>query len=202
MCGGNYPFRKQLSRVEGETLVARTIRLLKLNGVKNIYISTDHNDFKKLKTRIIKTETSEQKWIDGAFPVLDEEVCYLFGDVLFSYDAIKTIVQAETDDIAFFASAPPFRFDYYKQHAEPFAFKVVNYQRFAESIEKVKQLYDAHKLRRCIAWELWQVIRQTQLNHIIVDYTVINDYTCDIDSEEQLHEIQKRIDDCKMRVDV
>lgn len=41
MCGGDYDefeTPKQLSIIKGETLVERTIRLLKQNGITDIYI--------------------------------------------------------------------------------------------------------------------------------------------------------------------
>ena len=41
-------------------------------------------------------------------------------------------------------------------------------------------------IRHPIAWELWQIIKQTPINYIdYKNYTVINDYTCDIDWEDQ-----------------
>ena len=43
-------------------------------------------------------------------------------------------------------------------------------------------------------WELWQVIQATPLNHIdYSNYTVINDYTCDIDCPEDIELIEYEI---------
>ena len=106
MCGGHDPER-HLVEIKGEPLVARTIRLLKQAGVNDIYISTNSDKFEQFGLPLIRPEAVERKyWIDGAFPVLDEPTCYIFGDVLFSPAAIKTIVETETDDVEFFASAP------------------------------------------------------------------------------------------------
>ena len=112
----------------------------------------------------------------------------MFGDVVFSPPAIRKIVETETDDIEFFASAPPFSANYFKSYAEPFAFKVVNTKHLKEAILKVKQFDFQGKFRRDpIAWELWQVIKDTPINKIdYTNYTVINDYTCDIDSKQDI----------------
>jgi hypothetical protein len=43
--------------------------------------------------------------------------------------------------------------------------------------------------REPISWELWQIIKDTRPNNIVYDnYTVINDYTCDVDSEWELNQ--------------
>jgi len=105
---------------------------------------------------------------------------------VFSEKAIRTIVNTETDDIEFFASAPPFALNYPKTYAEPFAFKVVNTEHFRAAVQEVKDNVRRF-VRHPIAWELWQVIKGTPYN--IIDYrnyTAINDYTCDIDSEADI----------------
>mgnify|MGYP003298255990 CR=1 FL=1 len=67
-----------------------------------------------------------------------EGVCFIFGDVYYSEEAIKTIVESETDDIEFFASSPPFSKYYVKEWAEPFGFKVKNAKKFLADGNKVK----------------------------------------------------------------
>lgn len=191
MCGGHSPER-HLVEVKNEPLVARTIRQLKEAGIEDIYISTNSDKFECFGVPVIHPETEIRKyWIDGAFPVLDEPVCYVLGDVLFSPNAIKTIVKTQTEDVEFFASSPPFAKEYRKKWAEPFAFKVVNYEHFAECVKRARALYVAGELKRLIAWELWQVIKGTPLNCIdYSNYTVINDYTCDIDCEDDIRAVK------------
>ena len=178
-CGtcGNPP--RQLTVINGEPLVERTIRLLWDNGVRDIVISSMEHAFDKYGRLAYD---SSGAWIN-CFAPMDEPVCYVFGDVFFSYKAIETIVNTETDSIEFFASAPPFADNYPKRWAEPFAFKVVDQKRFREAIEKTRELWQQGQFKRHpIAWELWQVIKGTPLNEIdYTNYTVINDYTCDID---------------------
>ena len=204
MCGGRYEnwvTPRQLAEVKGETLVARTVRLLKLVGVseKDILVSTNipviqeycntHNMnvlwHDKNSWVVHRPKSSSGHWCDAFYP-MNEPVCYLMGDVIFSPDAIKTIVETETDDIEFFASAPPFSKEYIKRWAEPFAFKVVNNKHLTQAQEECRKLADANKFRRPpLAWEFWQVVKGTPINHIDYhNYTAINDYTCDIDVPE------------------
>ena len=197
MCGGNYKHwekPRHLSKVKGEVLVERTIRLLKENGIKDIAISSNNPVFKKFGVPVLNHDNlyetmnfkiEQGNWFNCFYPT-DEPVCYIFGDVYFSENAIKTIVGTETNDIEFFGSKPPFAKEYIKTHEEPFALKVVNTKHLKDAIEKTKQLEKEGKFwRKPIMWELWTVIKdaplQTKPGEYTADYIVINDYTCDID---------------------
>lgn len=172
---------KQLLKVNGEVIIERTIRLLKENGVEPIVCSSNplFDKYGRLDY------DSSGPWVN-AFPLINEDVCFIFGDVYFSPEAIKTIVETDTDSIEFFASAPPFAPEYPKRWAEPFAFKVKDADHFYKSIQAVKEHMSYFK-RHPIAWELWQVIKGTPINHIdYTNYTIINDYTCDIDYAEDI----------------
>lgn len=205
LCGGSYDVWKtprQLTKINGEPLVARTIRLLRECGVSNIIISSNNLAFGHFDVPLFIHDNrwrvykkcdkliGDGSWLNafGFSEFDDSPVCYLMGDVVFSPNAIKTIVETEIDDIQFFASAPPFAREYPKPYAEPFAFKVVNVERFRQCVEWAKICEKQHLFKRNpIAWELWQVIKDTPLN--VIDYTnyvAINDYTCDIDSEEDI----------------
>ena len=50
MCGGSYehwPQPKQLTRINGEPIIERTIRLLRENGVEDIAISSNNDVFRQ-----------------------------------------------------------------------------------------------------------------------------------------------------------
>lgn len=177
--GWNTP--RQLFEVGNETIVARTIRLLGENGIEDIAISSNNPIFNAFGVPVLHHK-NEGMWMNGFYPT-KEPACYLFGDVVFSKAAMKAIVETKTDDVEFFASAPPFAENYYKAYAEPFAFKVQDQKHFRKAINKTKRLARSKKFRRDpIAWELWQVIKNTELNKIdYTNYTVINDFTCDVD---------------------
>lgn len=199
MCGGTYPFwetPKQLVEIQGEKIIERTIRLLRENGIDDIAISTNIPDFDYLGLPVLHHENTYETWgynqCSGywceAFYPLMSPACYIFGDVVFSPAAIKTIVNTSTNSIEFFASAPPFDKRFPKKSAEPFALKVVDQQYFQSCIEECKRYADQGYFRRKpIMWELWQVIKRTPFNRIdYTNYTVINDYTCDIDGPEDI----------------
>ena len=107
MCGGKYKqFKKpkHLSVIKGEVLIERTIRLLKENGVKDINISTnnpafDYLDIPKLKhDNNFETDMKQAKgyWLDAFYPTTEATI-YIFGDVWFTDEAIKKIVNYKTN---------------------------------------------------------------------------------------------------------
>ena len=206
LCGGNYLLwekPRQLIEINGEPIIARTIRLLRESGVTDIAISSENPAFADFDVPMIchynqwvvyGKDNVKGTWVNCFYPT-DEPVCYLLGDVVFSRAAIQTIVNRNTVTIDFFASAPPFAPEYPKKYAEPFAFKVVDVVSFKQAIIRLKE-YERKGLfkRPPIAWELWQVIMRTELNSIKYDnYVVINDYTCDIDWADEA-KIFERID--------
>lgn len=182
---------RQMFRINEEPIVSRTIRLLRENGVTDIAISSNNAIFEGFGVPVLHHQNTYNAvgynnftgyWCDAFYPT-DEPVCYIFGDVIFTKNAIKMIVETKTDDIMLFASAPPFAPEYRKLCAEPFALKVTNQDHLHRAIDAVKQ-YDREGRfnRKPIMWELWQVITDCPLNYIdYSSYVAINDSTCDID---------------------
>lgn len=205
MCGGLYPkweTPRQLLKVNGEPIVARTIRLLRENEIEDIAISSNDYRFENLGVPVLRHENGyvgieynnyRGYWCDAFYP-MNSPVCYLFGDVFYSPAAIRTIINTMTDDIAFFASRPPFCADYPKPYIEPFGFKVVNTEHLKAAVAEVKRLDQLGAFKRKpIAWELWNVIcgnvDPNWINHD--SYVAINDYTCDIDRPEEARMVER-----------
>ena len=200
MCGG--PKCKDdhflhFTKLNGKCILQRTVDLLKDAGIDDIAITTSGQGYDVFGVPVIEYDSNKAPyhWVNAFYP-MDEPVCYIFGDVFFSKAAIRTIVETETDDIQFFASAPPFHPSFIKKFAEPFAFKVVNTEYFKQAIAETKKLQDLGKFKRgAIAWELWQVIKGTPLNKIdYTNYKIINDFTCDIDTPQDAGTLRTLID--------
>lgn len=195
---------KQLSVVNGEPLIKRTIRLLKENGVSDILVTAHDKRFNDLG--VIRYEPLHNDWNaetkDGywlsAFPteLLNEPICFLFGDVYYSENAIKTIVETPTNSTLFFCSYENKDKKYIKHHDEPLAYKVVDYELFKKHIDIVKKLKDEGKCcREPIVWELYRSINGQDINtHIMTNnYIAINDESCDIDTLDDITKLNKVI---------
>lgn len=199
MCGGTYDNMKtpkQMIKINGEMLVERTIRLLRENGITNIAISSLDKRFDIFGVPRLEhqnnwhtnmKETISGYWVDAFYPT-KEPTTYLFGDVYYSENCIKTIIENETDDVLFFASSKVCRPDYPKMWEEPFAFKVVNQDHFRRAIEVCKKKRDRGETNRePISWELYRVLNGIPINlhRIRNNFIAINDISTDIDYEEE-----------------
>lgn len=226
MCGGNYgKFQKpkQLLKVAGEVIVERTIRLLRENGINDIAITTTNHEFDYLDVEIIQNTTNEfeyfgkeetkkssKSWFK-AYYLMNEPVCYLHGDVYFSDEAIKKIVELPVKDTMFFCC-------YDKQDGpkdprssggrEPLGYKVQNYDLFNKAVNDLLQMVDDGKFTGFppCAWTVYRYINGLDLalnakwygdfNNIFKsngDYYVINDYTNDVDDIKDVKKIEKAI---------
>lgn len=196
MCGGKYrEFKtpKQLSIVKGERIIDRTIRLLKENGINDIYISSNNPIFDTCDVpRLEHSNDFDERinkgyWLDAFYPV-DKPVIYLWGDVYFTNEAIKTIVNYKTNKNVLFGTSDALN-KYHNNWGEPFAYIVNDYKAFFKGINEVKKLYDKGKINRNpIVWELYRYLHNLDINiqRITTDYVCIDDGTIDIDKPEQI----------------
>lgn len=201
---------RQLVEINGERLIERTIRLLKENGVKDILITSYDKRFDNLGAKRYEPLKNDYDYLTGkgywlnAFPIeiMDEPICFIWGDVYFSDDAIKTIVETDTKSTLFFCSHNNQDDKYIKRHDEPLAYKVVDTKLFIEHIDKVKKLYDEGKTNRHpIVWELYRSINELDVNeHIMTNnYVAINDISCDIDGKNDVKKLKMQLGEIKMK---
>ena len=195
--GFNIP--RQLSVINGERLLDRTIRLLRENGVKDIIVTGNYTD---IDAKVIDPKgntydynnDSKGYWLDAFNGFLDKPTCFIWGDVYFSEAAIKTIVETKGD--MFFCSYQNKDKRYIKNWDEPFSYKAENIELFKEHIERVKHLYDiGYADRNPIIWEVYRSIKGIDINeHKIKDgITIINDITCDIDTPLDVEKIKFKL---------
>lgn len=173
---------KHLIEINGETLLERTTRLLKENGIED-YVITGHDERYAKYGKLIP-QTNNDCEIDR-FEEFDEPVCYLYGDVYYTEEAIKTIIKHENRDVLFFGS-----------NFEIFAVKVNNLEFFYSNKNRIKELYLKGVIGRCIGWEVYRSINGIPFKqHLITTrYIKILDGTDDIDFPEDYENFKKRME--------
>ena len=223
MCGGNYKDQfdipKPLLEIGGEKLIERAIRLLKENGIDDIAISTGANTvyFNYLDVELLKRKdnnyihdnpetnlTSEGCWLN-AYYLMDKPCCYLHGDVYWSEEAIKTIVNTEVENTMFFCipDRQDGRINYNIKGREPLGYKVQNNKLFNNAVNELKKMIDEGKFKKDpISWHLYRYINGIEMdwdgfgNNIFNtkgDYVAIDDYTTDIDMPRDIPKIEQLI---------
>lgn len=173
---------KHLIEINGETLLGRTTRLLKENGITDFVITGNDERYSEYG-RLVK-QTDNDCEIDR-FEKSSEPICYLYGDVYYSEEAIKTIIEKQANDILFFGS-----------EEEIFSVKVENLDLFYEHKNKIKALYLQGTIGRCIGWEIYRSLNNIPLQqHIITErYIKILDETDDIDYPQDYESFKERIE--------
>lgn len=206
MCGGvynNFKEHKALTKINGEPLIERTIRLLKENNIEDYYISSNDDHFNKY-SRVLHHENSYRYengknvgyWVDAYYPT-NEPCIYLHGDVYYSEDAIKQILNLKPKVNTMIGNQYALNENHDKV-GEPFGWIIVNQKEFRKAIDKCKELQDAGKIDRGIAisWELYEVLNGHDINDFIITrdtYYPIADETIDIDAPEQIEILEKKI---------
>lgn len=206
MCGGfyeNFKEHKALTLINNEPLVARTIRLLKENNIEDIYISSNEKIFDKFNVpRLEHINTYKQVngiqegyWLDAYYPT-DKPCIYLHGDVYYTEDAIKKIINLNPKVNTMLGN----QYALNKNHdkvGEPFGWIIVDQVKFRNAIEKTKKLQDEGKCDRMpISWELYQVLNGHDVNGFDIKedtYFPISDLTIDIDYPSQIDILNKKV---------
>lgn len=207
-CSVGFETPRQLTEINGESLLKRTIRLLKENGIKDILITSHDIRFDNLGTKRYEplyndyVPNESGYWLN-AFPIelINEPVCFLFGDVYYSENAIKTIVESKTDSILFLCSYQNKDKRYIKHHDEPLAFKVIDYKLFKKHIDIVKDMKDKGLCcREPITWELYRSINGQNINvhEMTGNYIAINDESCDIDTIDDIEKLKRKLGGIEM----
>lgn len=206
MCGGYYEHFKEhkaLSVINGEPLVARTVRLLKENGIKTVFISSNDDRFSEYGY-VIKHPNSYRYedgivkgyWVDAYYPT-EAPVIYLHGDVYYTDEAIKKIISLDPKVNTMIGNKWALNENHDKV-GEPFGWIIVDQEKFRNAINECKELQDKGKIERgyAISWELYEVLNGYNVNDFIIDketYLVIDDETDDIDNPEQIELLNKKV---------
>lgn len=179
---------KHLIEFNGETLLGRTTRLLKENGITDYVITCANSRYKEYGPTAAQTKYDCE--IDRFEETLTNgPICYLYGDVYYSENAIKQIINTETEDVLFFG-----------HEWEIFAIKIKNRDLFFTHKKRVKDLYLSGEISRCIGWEVYRSMHNIPFSeHIISDrYIKIIDETDDIDYPEEYEIFKKRVEGEKL----
>lgn len=205
--GGHTDFIRQLVQIGNERLLDRTIRLLRKNGIKDIIVTGEYKDIDaeviNPKGNTYDYKTDKGYWLDAFSGLLNEPVCFIWGDVYFSDNAIKTIVNTKTKSHLFFCSYNNRCKEYIKQHDEPFAYKIIDTNLFLKHINLVKKMYDKGLIaRHPIVWEVYRSLNKIDINtHLMTtNYVAINDITCDIDNIEDVYKLRLKVGGNMVRI--
>ena len=147
---------KHLVKIKNEIIIERTIRLLKENGVNDIIINSSNKEYEKygLRHEPIKNEYEIDRYYSCKDILKTEsEVCFIYGDVYYTENAIKTIVSL--DEEKFFGRLSGK--DGIKGYGEIFAIKIKDVQKFLKRVAIIRRLVASNQIPRGIGWEVYKI---------------------------------------------
>lgn len=137
---------KHFIRVGDETLLERTVRLLHEKDASAEVIITSHDSRYEVAGAVRYEPKNNVLEIDRfTEELIEDQVCFLYGDTYYSDNAIDMIVREKNEDLLFFGN-----------ESAIVAVKVADGKLFAYHVNRVRKLYQEGKIDKCIGWQVYQ----------------------------------------------
>lgn len=168
---------KHFAEVNGEPIIVRTIRLLNEMDKDSSVIVTSHDPRYDIPGSSRHEPENNVLEIDRfTSELIENDVCFLYGDTYYSEKALKKIIEEKTEDMHFFGNSKSI-----------VAVKVHDGDLFREHVLKVRQLFVDGKLKKCIGWQVYQSFTGLPFEEKIIGpkFTVLDDDTEDFNTPEE-----------------
>ncbi len=169
---------KHLIEIDGETLLARTVRLIRERDSEAEVFITSHDpryEVKGAKRHEPKNNVLEIDRFTGEL-ISDNEI-FLYGDTFYSESAMDTILNTPAENLLFFGN-----------ERSIVAIKIVKGSDFAYHVDNVRELFKAGKIKSCKGWQVYQSFTGLpyDVKQMGDSYIYIKDDTRDFNSPEDL----------------
>lgn len=173
---------KHFIEVNGETILARTVRLLHEFDNEAEVIITSHDPRYEIEGAKRYEPLNNHYEVDRfTEELIEDNVCFLYGDTFYTEDAINTIVNSEVKDILFFGNEKSI-----------VAVKAKDGALFKSHVDRVRKLFIDGKIEKCIGWQVYQSFTGLPFIEKIIGekFVVISDNTEDFNTPD---EYKKRV---------
>ncbi|MCQ2547955.1 MAG: 2-C-methyl-D-erythritol 4-phosphate cytidylyltransferase [Clostridia bacterium] len=168
---------KHFVEIEGEKLIERTIKRLHMYDEQAEVIITSHNPEYDLDgaTRYepLHNDMEIERFTEE---LLEDNICFLYGDTFYSDDCIKAIIEKEFGPLSFFGNSKSI-----------VAIKVKDGELFKEHKHKVRSAFEEGKVEACKGWQVYQSyegLPMGTVKTIAGDFLNIEELAYDINSPE------------------
>jgi len=170
---------KHLIEINGEPIIARTVRLLQeLTGPDRTIIITSH-DIRYEFDGAVRYEPLNNKLEIDRFTeeLIADDVCFLYGDTYYTEESLRRIISQKTSDIVFFGNEKSI-----------VAVKIADGRLFRQHMRRVKTLYLEGKIDRCVGWQVYQSVSGQNLQEkprLGRQFVILDNNTTDINTPEE-----------------
>ena len=165
---------KHLIEIDGETLLARTVRLLRENDARADIVITSHDPrYEVPGARRYEPQNNHLEIDRFTEELIADDVCFLYGDTFYSESVIQKIADTPAEKLLFFGN-----------ERSIVAIKVADGALFRQHVDRVRALFLAGKIEKCIGWQVYQSFEGLPFGEktIAADYILIQDGTEDSNS--------------------
>ena len=162
---------KHLIEIGGETLLARTVRLLRENDALADIVITSHDPrYEVPGARRYEPQNNHLEIDRFTEELIADDVCFLYGDTFYSESVIQKIADTPAEKLLFFGN-----------ERSIVAIKVADGALFRQHVDRVRELFLAGKIEKCIGWQVYQSFEGLPFGEktIAADYILIQDGTED-----------------------
>lgn len=171
----NHLVPKHLLPVHGEPILLRTVRLVQARAPGAEVIITSHNPAYEVPGAVRYEPKSNSCEIDRfTWELIDDDVCFLYGDVYYTEQAIRQIAEMQAADLGFAGN-----------DTEIFAVVVGSGAYQKDCIRKLKERDPA-----CRGWQLYEMAREDRRAEICR----IEDETTGFNTEEEYRRFAEKTD--------
>ena len=167
---------KHLIEIGGETLLARTVRLLRENDALADIVITSHDPrYEVPGARRYEPRHNHLEIDRFTEELIENDACFLYGDTFYSEQVIKKIVQTPAEKLLFFGN-----------ERSIVAIKVADGALFRQHVDRVRELFLAGKIEKCIGWQVYQSFLNLPFGEKKIDtkFILLKDGTEDFNSPE------------------
>ncbi|MCB7038016.1 NTP transferase domain-containing protein [Eggerthella sinensis] len=174
---GNYrSVPKHLSVVDGETLLERTVRLVKeLNPEAEVVISSSDERYEIPQARRHSPERDAYELDRFCFELIEDETCFLYGDVFYTNEVMESILSTPCEGMLFWGSATSI-----------YAVRVKRGAILRQCIEILRGKIVAREIDDAKGWQVYHLYNEMPLEgrEIGGGFCIVSDETMDFNCPE------------------
>lgn len=164
-------------RVEGETLLQRTVRLLHEQDSDAEVIITSHDPLLHIEGATRYEPQNNVLEVDRfTAELIGDDICFLYGDVLYSAEAISAVVSRRNEEsVLFFGSEKSIC-----------AVLVRDGELFRSCYLKVREMFLNGEISECKGWQVYHIYAELPLmgREIGRGYVMLDSFTRDFNCPE------------------
>ncbi len=170
---------KHLAEYEGEPILQRTVRMLhEIAGPDTEVIITSHDPRYDIPgARRHEPENNIYEIDRFTSELVEDDICFLYGDTIYSQAALQTIAREKADDVLFFGN-----------DKSVVAVRVADAEVFRRHFDRVRQMFIDGDIETCKGWQIYQSVTGQDLHSRPVigeKFIRVGSNTTDINTPEE-----------------